>query len=1359
MQAQLGAYIPIDRCHALMRGCDLPDRTNGAVLFADISGFTPFTAALVQELGPRRGAEKLTSHMNLIYDALIAEVHRYGGSAIGFSGDAITCWFDGDAGLRSVSCGFAMLAAIKPLAAISTPSGALFTLAIKIAIAAGPARRFLVGDPQVRRLDVLAGQLLDIVATANRLASPGDILADVATIEHLGPNVAVQVWREDQRSGMRFGVIVALGRPADPAPWLGTPALSEDQAQCWLWPSVYKRLLRAPDQLLSELRPAVAMFLAFSGINYDQDDDAGLLLDAYIREVQTVVVGYEGNLVELTIGDKGSYLYICFGAPIAHNDDVVRAIAAGIDLCRPPRQLHMISGQRIGVAQGLMYTGIYGGVARRTYGILGDKVNLAARLMEHAAPGQICCEEQTYLRARHYWAFEALPSAWVKGRAEAIPVYCPGGQRAASPAPTEAGEPGVLVGRQAEVAQFGLLLDALAARGPQILLLAGEAGIGKSRLVAELIRLARERRVLVLQGAGQSIEQQTPYRAWRDILNAYFDLDERSDLAQRQAQVRRIVARAVPKQQQRLPLLNDILHLDLPETTLTAALDPELRKESLISFLLGLLSACSRERPLLLVIEDAHWLDSLSWMLVMQAARTFVTAGERLLLVLVTRPIDDQEHGGAHGAALQALERTTSLALTGLDPEETVAVAAGRLGLAPYELPEEVAAVVRQRAGGNPFFAEELALALRDQGLIAIERRLAVAGGQPTASCRITGDLGVASQALPDTLHGLILSRIDRLPPDRQLVLKVASAIGRVFAYTPLCYTLSQYTAIAEQTLRAHLDDLARRDLTVLEAVEPDLTYLFKHVITQEVAYQTLLFAQRKQIHRIVAGWYEHTFGEGDRAAPHVQSLSSFYPLLAYHYRHAEDTERERTYARLAGEQAAARYANVEALVYLDRALELTPANDIADRYMLLCAREKVYDLQGARARQRQDLEALAALAEALGDQRRAEVALRRSIFADHTGDPTMAVVAVQQCIELAHTIGRVDIEAAGYQWWGLILWAQGNIESRAPLERALALARDHGLEGLAAQSLAALGNLALLEGNCAEARDRYEQALLHYRSVGDRRGESTTINNLGITAHTTSDYSRARAYYEQALRLKRELGDRRGEGKALTCLGSLLASQGRYAAARDYYEQALQLYREIDGRAGESEVLQSLGGLTYQLGDLEAARTYSEQALQVARALSADDDQARALIPLGNALAGLQQPAAAAAAYHQALDIWRGLGLYNQAMAPLAGLARLALEMGEPLCAQSYVEEILAHLEQNTLDGADEPIQVYLTCFQVLSANHDLRAQSVLAIAYDLLHQQAAQIDDAELRRSFLENVAVHRAITRAFQDSLRSW
>ncbi len=223
----LSVYIPMDRRQALVRGDTLPHRTTGAAIFADISGFTPLTAALAQGLGLQRGAEELTRLLNQVYGALIAEVHRYRGSVIGFSGDAITCWLDDDplvglsgepvetssgADLRAVACGLAMQQAMAPFAAVQTPAGDSFSLAIKVAVVCGPVRRFLVGDPQIQNIEVIAGRTLDDLARAEQQAQPEEVVVQAGIVERVGGSVRVAGWRIDDLTGQRYAVVSGLDR-------------------------------------------------------------------------------------------------------------------------------------------------------------------------------------------------------------------------------------------------------------------------------------------------------------------------------------------------------------------------------------------------------------------------------------------------------------------------------------------------------------------------------------------------------------------------------------------------------------------------------------------------------------------------------------------------------------------------------------------------------------------------------------------------------------------------------------------------------------------------------------------------------------------------------------------------------------------------------------------------------------------------------------------------------------------------------------------------------------------------------------------------------------------------------------------
>lgn len=380
----LSSYIPTDRLHALANGQALPDRSDGAVLFADIAGFTALTEALAQTLGPQRGAEALTSHINQIYDALIAQVDRYGGSVISFSGDAVTCFFDADDGRRATACALAMQQALGHQAAIPLSGGGSAALAMKVAVASGPVRRFLVGDPEMHLIDVLAGDTLYRLAEAEHHAAKGQVVLDGQSARRLRDALRVAAW---PGAPAGHAVVEQLLTPVALMPWPGLEgdAVPEAELRRWVLPAIYERLQHGQGTFLAELRPAVALFLGFDGFDYDGNLRAGEHLDAYIRWVQAVIGRYDGALLQLTIGDKGSYLYAAFGAPTAHDDDIGRAVATALELRSPPASLPVApSSMRIGLSQGVMRTGAYGGVTRRTYGVLGNEVNFAARLMQQA---------------------------------------------------------------------------------------------------------------------------------------------------------------------------------------------------------------------------------------------------------------------------------------------------------------------------------------------------------------------------------------------------------------------------------------------------------------------------------------------------------------------------------------------------------------------------------------------------------------------------------------------------------------------------------------------------------------------------------------------------------------------------------------------------------------------------------------------------------------------------------------------------------------------------------------------------------------------------------------------------------------
>ncbi|HWE38852.1 MAG TPA: AAA family ATPase [Isosphaeraceae bacterium] len=848
-----------------------------AVMLADVCGFTSLSERLAAP--GQGGAEALMGALNNYFGPLIETIAAHGGDVVKMAGDALVAVWSTEAlgepltraALRAVRCAREVQATLRDYRVAEG-----IRLSSKAGIGVGTLLVMGVGGGRMRRELLIDGASLVDVGNAEKQATAGDVV--------LGPGAWSLVRDAADGQPLKDGCVRLVDLrdvppprrldAADPGPGAGA-ALTP-----YIPGAIRDRLAAGQGAWLAELRPLTVLFVKLGHLD-ERDPRTPGLAQAAFHEAQEALYRHEGSLNKLSVDEKGVTIVAAMGLPpLGGPNDAVLALAAAEDI----RARLATLGLRcpIGVATGRVYCGEAGNARRREYTIIGRVVNLAARLMQAGEDTDaIHCDEATRRAAARAFRFEALPPRAMKNIGGKVPLFRPIGR-------AERGDDHrPIVGRELERAVLAARLDALREGQGGAIVLEGEPGIGKSRLVAAFLEDADARDVTRLVAAADAIERTTPYLAWRPLFERLFEVDGLDDPDARRARVLEgLDAAGAPADL--APLLDAVLPIDLPESDRTAFMAGQARADSTNDLLAGMLRAAARRGPLAIVVEDLHWLDSASEALLRKVSAEVAPA----LIVATTRPTGD-------GPAIPGAERVVLAEMTEAD---TRALACQRLGVAT--LPPEVVDLVHRRSQGNPFFTEELTMALLDSRRIVVD--------EAARACRVAEGVDLKAVELPDRVQGVISGRIGRLPPAQQLTLKVASVIGRLFELRLLVDIYPQATARPE--VRGHVERLRALNLVRREDPEPDLSYLFRHVITRDVVYEMLPEGQRRPFHRQVAEWYERT---------QAADLDPYLALLAYHWSQAGEEGRAIGYLEQAGDLALRGGAYQEAAAALEEALRL----------------------------------------------------------------------------------------------------------------------------------------------------------------------------------------------------------------------------------------------------------------------------------------------------------------------------------------------------------------------------------------------------------------------------------------------------
>jgi predicted ATPase/class 3 adenylate cyclase len=1134
------------------------------------------------------------------------------------------------------------------------------------------------------------------------------------------------------------------------------------------------------------VRPAAALFLRFTGLDFDGDEQSPEQLDHYVRWVQRVINQHEGALIQLTTGDKGSYLYAAFGAPIAHDDDIQRAVAAALILRTPPAHCPFIATTQIGVTYGTMRVGAYGGDTRKTYGVLGNETNMAARLMTHAAPGQIVVSAVVADAVRTDYEISALGAHKLKGRAEPQPLFAVERRRQGSGRWQKLYE-NPLVGREAEVAQLMAAAQSVETTQGQLARVEGSAGLGKSHLVAAFAQAAATVGFRPVVAGGQSTAQGVAYLAIRPWVQSLLGLDLFSDSNSEEqiAQIQQRVAALNPGWALRAPLLSDLLGLAIPDNATTAAFDARLRQEALITLMLEIIQQATRQQRLLLVLEDIHWLDEASQGIVLALAR--IVPVTPLLLLLVHRPPTRENEPFLNEIA--ALPDQLYLPLTELPPAGVVALVEGRLQgpIAPL-----AAALIQLQAQGNPFFTEELVDALvetgqlqqqADQWVLAptlLERLRAAGclvrrGGEEIF--KADASLSAVDLGIPSTIQGIILARLDRLAEPVKLTVKVASVIGRIFPHELLLR--AHPATVADETLEQEVATLLTREFARVETPLPRRSYIFKHNITQEVVYQTLLSDQRHELHLGVATALEALQPESVEAlALHYGNSNVEQPPIrtkALHYLDA------------AGQRAKRDYANETALGYFDRALGLEM------RTSCLEAKVEVLHILGRRTEEHAALSAL----DTQSTTDPFTLSLRWAEYYEAVSSYEQADAQLRTALTLAGANGDAEGLARCRARLGMVAWRQGDYDRAEQIycEALAGISQEERFADEESDIRYGLGLVYRQQGKFDEAQAEFNRDLLLSRRMENRQSEARALNALGGIEQLQRNYAGAIDYYRQAQAIREAIGDRAGIGASLLNIAQSTAVMGHQSQAEQLLQDALTIQQSLNNRWWEANIWNELGILYSTVGDLPKAERCLQQGLRLSREINEEAiqayllcnlgqvlrdrgkvDEAQQILQQGLRLAEQQGDSHLAAIYHSdlalvslqqhdfsqaihfagaALAQFTTLGLSLSATSNLAALAQAYVATGQVDAAQQAAEEALAILDQADGEGIDFPQRDYWMCYEVLMhLGQDALAEEVLTAAHRLLMRQAAQIDNPQMRQSYLTNVPYNRAIVAAWQD-----
>ena len=982
------------------------------------------------------------------------------------------------------------------------------------------------------------------------------------------------------------------------------------------------------------------------------------VMDRALRLMAEAVHRYEGTVNQF-LGDG---LMALFGAPVALEDHAFRGVQAALAIQETlggySRQLKQERDAELRLRQGLntgpVVVGRIGDDLRMDYTAVGDTTHLAARMQALAEPGTILITEAAHRLVEGYIHSEPLGPVQVKGRSQPVSAYQVIGRRRGRTRLEISAERGLtrLVGRQREL---GVLHDCLArvkaGRG-QVVGIVGEPGVGKSRLLYEFRKSLEGERVTWLEGRCVPYGQSTPYLPFLDILRMNFQLEEGDNPLQIQEKTRQAVHRLDPALEGVLPFLHDLFGLPGADESLRH-LDPKQKRQKTFEAVRTLTIVGSQRRPHVVIVEDLHWIDRTSedyFLFLVEGV-----AGVPFLLVTTHRP----------GYTPRWADKTyyTQIALDVLSQGETEVMV--ETLLESPTLPSELLQLVLEKGEGNPLFIEEVTTSLVEHGAVVRKN-----GGLRWA--------GGAVAEIPGTIQDIVRARIDRLDDPVKRTVQTAAVIGREFSLR----LLSRISDMAEEVQR-YLEALKRVELVHETRFFPELEYIFKHAVIQEVAYQSLLAHRRKELHGAIGRAIEELYAD---------RLEGQAPILAYHYARSERPDRAIAYALLAGDRAARLYAHAEATTYYQQALTTARALSASPEAQghEIDASLKLATVGGTRQDIERDLTNLdraRVLAEGLHDQpRSAQVLYWLGRIHYVLSKPHTAIEYAKQSLEIAEGLGDDALAAPPVNLMGRLYWQVSDFPgSSQMLARGADQMRRLGNQSEEATAAGFAGEIFAFMGQFGTAFAYAERGVQVARDSHNPFAEAATTQYRGFVRDQHGDWAQAIDDYETARRIAESAGDifrvyivKYYEGQACTMGGDP-------ARGRVLLDESLDLAARIGTKFGLPYQKVYLAGSLLALGELAGVRPLCEEAIPLAEEAGDRWIKALALRALAEAVSRLDPTnrQEAERAVLEAIQIQREIGANPELGRTHASYARLLGAWGETQRAKETLTQAIGMFQE----------------------------------------------------------------------------